>query len=130
MYLVTPRGGMRTRIAWTAALFVLFAPKLPAQAVITGFVRDSAGRALGEVEVLLDGSKAKTRTDTLGRYSLSAPAGAYTVLFRLIGYQERKETVTLTVPDTLLFDTRLIRARAAKPDGSPGAHAPWTTGRS
>jgi heat shock protein HslJ len=95
-------------------LLVSAAVETHAQAVVTGFVRDSAGRSLADVEVALDGSKAKTRTDSLGRYSLTAPIGAYTLFFRMSGFMERSKSVTLTAPDTLLFDARLARIETAR----------------
>ncbi|MGH7677646.1 MAG: carboxypeptidase regulatory-like domain-containing protein [Gemmatimonadaceae bacterium] len=105
---------MRTRIALSSLLLAVAASETNAQAVVTGFVRDSAGRSLADVEVVLDGSKARTRTDSLGRYSLTAPIGAYTLSFRMSGFSDRRESVTLTVPDTLLLDARLARVEIAR----------------
>ena len=103
---------MRAGFAWSCLLVAIAAPNTYAQAVMTGFVRDSAGRTLADVEVSIDASRSKTRTDSLGRYLLTAPVGEHLVFFRLTGYQDLKEAVRLSDPDTLLLDVRLVRAAA------------------
>src|ERR1043165_3957469 len=58
-----------------------------APATIAGVVRDSAGRAVGDVEVILRDANRGTRTNDRGQFTLGDVApGNYRVWFRRLGY--------------------------------------------
>src|SRR5689334_12362865 len=72
-----------------AALFlgIAAAGTAEAQATIAGIVRDSAGRAIGDVEVILRDTNRGTRTDNRGQFTLGdVTPGNYRVWFRRLGY--------------------------------------------
>lgn len=58
---------------------------------VTGFVHDSAGQPLGNVQVGIVGEQLSTRTDSSGRFALRRlPPGRDTLLFRRIGYRSAR----------------------------------------
>jgi hypothetical protein len=63
---------------------------------IVGRVTDTAGAAVAGVEMYLDGTQWRTRTDTAGWYRLAdADAGAYTLVARRLGYAKGSRPVTV-----------------------------------
>lgn len=86
-----------------------------AQSLVMGVVReDSTFRRLENVEVILDSAKRATRTDTAGRFRLTAAdAGAHIVLFRRLGYKPERMRVTTTGNDTVFLDAVMMRDAAA-----------------
>jgi outer membrane receptor protein involved in Fe transport len=52
-----------------------------------------------------------TITDIDGNYSLSVPAGAQTILFRYVGYEDAKKTVNLTEGQVLVLDIQLSEGK-------------------
>ncbi len=93
---IAARGGCSTLLL---LLGLLAAAPAGAQqgGTLAGTVRTQAGLALPGVEVALDPGGAAARSDSLGRFSLSAPAGvAGTLRFRRAGYLE--ETLRVTAP--------------------------------
>jgi hypothetical protein len=84
-----------------------------AQGVVIGFVReDSAARVLPGVEVLIEGTRVSTRTDSAGGYVLDAPAGARVVLFRSVGFRATRVRLTVVGGDTVRADARLLHIGA------------------
>lgn len=78
-------------------------------AVITGLVRDSAGRPLPGALVLYAGTSRGTRPDALGRYRLmGVPAGAVTLEAVQIGFYAARQTVTVAAGDSVRLDFTLI----------------------
>ncbi len=67
-------------------LFLLANLSLIAQQGITGAVKDEGGQPMSGVAVVVPGTNVGVMTDTDGRYSLQAPAGATTLQFSFIGY--------------------------------------------
>lgn len=98
-----------------------------AQALITGQVRDSAGNALVGAQVLLQGTSHEARTDSAGRYRISAEPETYSVLFRQLGYGPLTRRARLTRGGTTVVDAVLavgdvpqldtVEARAQRPRG-------------
>lgn len=78
-------------------LIFLFSFSLYAQnATITGRVIDATtGQPMLGVAVIIREVNAFTQTDFEGRYILSVPPGTYNVLFQIIGYDTRSQTVTV-----------------------------------
>jgi hypothetical protein len=63
-------------------------PATPADAALTGVVRDASGSPVDGVDVALVGETRSVRTDSTGRFALrSLGAGGHTALFRRLGYQ-------------------------------------------
>lgn len=105
---------MRAWRRYCAAVVLLNAGwTLPAlaQSSLAGIVRaDSAGRPLGGVEVLLEGTEQITTTDQSGRYRLAGiPSGNRIVLFRLLGYRPFRIQLQLIEGDTTHHDVWLVR---------------------
>jgi TonB-linked SusC/RagA family outer membrane protein len=65
-----------------------------AQVRVTGVVTATTGEPLAAVTVQAVGTTAGTLTNDAGRYTLTVPAGATTIRFRRIGYQQRQATLT------------------------------------
>ena len=56
---------------------------------IIGIIADeNTEKKLGNVHIFIENTKYTTRSDTLGRYSLSLPTGEYTVVVILDGYRQ------------------------------------------
>jgi hypothetical protein len=108
----TPKAPMSSRgsCPTAASLFLFCAPTLAAQSALAGIVRaDSSGQPLGAVEVLIQGTSLKATTGLNGRYHIEgAPAGRWTVLFRLVGYLPSRSEVLLTPGDTTRANAMLI----------------------
>jgi TonB-linked SusC/RagA family outer membrane protein len=64
--------------------FVFFAAQAMAQKVVTGKVTDDKGSPLGEVSVIVKGTKTGTVSKNDGTYSLTVPAGATTLVFSYV----------------------------------------------
>ncbi len=75
-------------------LVMLLAPTAALPQVLSGTVTGD-GAALVGATVLAKGTKRGTVTDVNGRYSLQLEAGTYEIVFSLLGYAKRTETVTL-----------------------------------
>ena len=104
-------------VAVASALIVLQGTAALAQGVLTGVVReDSSARPLQGVEVLIEGTRIVTRTDSGGRYLLAAPAGARVALFRTVGFKATRVRVTVIDGDTVHTDARLLRISAQELD--------------
>ncbi|MEN7546480.1 TonB-dependent receptor [Rapidithrix thailandica] len=74
------------------------------EVIIKGQVADSNGQPLPGVNVYVKGSTLGTITDAEGKYKLSAPNDATTLVFSSIGYQ-RKE---ITIQDDTEISVRLV----------------------
>jgi hypothetical protein len=82
-----------------AAASLAFATSVAqAQSRVTGVVTATTGEPLAAVTVQAVGTTAGTLTNEAGRYTLTVPAGATTVRFRRIGYQQRSVTLTAARP--------------------------------
>jgi hypothetical protein len=91
-------------------------PALMAQPVLTGVVReDSSTRALGGVEITVEGQSLKALTDTAGAYSFAVPNGVRIVIFRLPGYRPVRMRVSMK-GDTVRADASLVRVQATQLD--------------
>jgi TonB-linked SusC/RagA family outer membrane protein len=86
---------------------VLLAGQVLAQRTITGTVTGkSDGQSLPGVTVLVKGTSNGTVTDTYGKYSLNAPAGAITLVFSFIGMQNQEVLVNaITSNVTVALET-------------------------
>ena len=114
---------------------------LAAQATgrLTGTVTDSvSGRALGEVQIQIAGTRLGTLTDQSGRFTLAnVPAGDVTVDARRLGYLPvtRRVTVTSggTATVTMAMRTAALTLQAVVTTGvvdpTSGTRVPFTVGR-
>lgn len=79
-----------------------------AQRAITGMVTDQKGEPMVGASVLVKGTTAGTVTDIDGKYSLSVPAGATTLVFSFVGYQTQEVTLgTSNAVDVSLGESTL-----------------------
>ena len=82
-------------------------------ATVTGTVIDArTGRPLAGVLVTIDQPPLFAETNEDGRFRIAAPAGTYTVSFRLIGYALRRKSVQLGVSNVEL-DVQLAEGAGA-----------------
>jgi hypothetical protein len=99
---------MRKLIKNVVFLFlVIFPVSLLAQKKVTlsGYVRDAASsEALINATVYVKELGVGTQTNNYGFYSVSMPAGVYTVIFSYIGYGTRTETFSLVDSKTFNAD--------------------------
>jgi len=89
------------------AIVLWVPPQLGAQAVVGGVVRDTTGRGVAGVDVVLENTDHRTRTDSAGRYLIRGRGGDFTALFRALGYHPVRETLRLAEHDTLTRDITL-----------------------
>jgi outer membrane receptor protein involved in Fe transport len=75
--------------------------------VVQGTVTDARGAALAGVSVTAEGRGATTATDHLGAYRLTLPAGAHTLVVRVVGFRARRAAVTVGAGETVTLDLRL-----------------------
>jgi len=79
--------------------------------VIRGTVADSAGDALANALVVVEGTGLRATTDESGRYEVrSVSPGSYTVRARLVGYQAGSTRVTLAERQVAQADVTLVRS--------------------
>lgn len=106
-----------------AALLIALPCVAEAQASVTGFVRDSAGRPLAGATVAIEALSLRTTSDASGQYRLAdVPAGLRLLRTRALGYQPvatmvRVETDATTRHDVVMektpqyLDTVVVRER-------------------
>lgn len=90
-------------------LFLLFFPYSPVLAqerfVVSGYVKEKgSGELLPGVTVYVPALNAGVSTNVYGFYSLSIPAGTYTILFSSVGYVLVKKSVVLSKDVALNID--------------------------
>ena len=84
---------MRTAVA----LSLLLASVLRAQGTISGVVLDAAGHPIRDADVMILGDKARGRTDSTGRFTISnVDKGFYHVRARRIGFLPSEVTTDLS----------------------------------
>jgi len=128
-------------VAVAALLLVCAAPVL-AQSTgrITGVVTDSASnRPLGDVQVLVVGTRVGTATDAQGRYTIvGAPVGTRSVEARRIGYKAGVvRNVIVPAGGTVTADFRIVAVALTLQavvttgvvDPTSGTRVPFTVGR-
>lgn len=100
---------MRTVTFLIALFFVLFSyVTLSAQQkyTLSGYVRDAANgeTLLGASVVVAENRQTGASTNVYGFYSLTLPAGSYTIEVSFLGYTAQQVKVNLTQNQTLNFD--------------------------
>lgn len=99
-----------SRIAPSLSLLLLVAPSLAAQSegpVVTGVVRDSAGRPITGAEVFVGRTDKPVTTNDVGRFRFTgAPTGAQWVAARRIGYAPVRRSVRIsrTEPEEIVLE--------------------------
>jgi hypothetical protein len=83
---------------------------------IEGTVRDTAGRPLAAVLVLIVGTRMATRTDSLGRYEFdSLAAGPARLRTAIIGYVSKEQSAVLTAGERTTLDFRVVPTPVSDP---------------
>lgn len=96
-----------SRSIYWILVFVCLPVSLLAQKKVTlsGYMRDAAsGEALIGANVYIKEASLGTQSNTYGFYSISVPAGSYTVSFSYVGYAAKTETLNLIESTTLNAD--------------------------
>lgn len=75
-------------------IFTMFS--LIAHAQLTGKITDAKGDALPFTNVYLEGTTRGTTANTEGVYFFDLPDGAYRIVYQLIGYKKRIESITVS----------------------------------
>ena len=93
-------------------LFFLFSSlKMLAQnGTVTGIVKDAAGNALSDASVVVQAGKLGTRTNADGKFSLSLPAGVYTLIASFTGKSLAQKQITLAAGEAVSMDFSLADA--------------------
>src|SRR5258706_3785388 len=83
---------MKKRYPIVAAMLIfgLATAALAQQRIVSGTIKDSRGNTLPGVNIIVKGTSAGTVSDASGKYSLSIPEGANTLVFSFIGYASRE----------------------------------------
>jgi hypothetical protein len=98
----------RTSIAMALAGAALLPSLASGQAVLRGVIRDTTGKGVGGVDVILEGTAFRARSDSAGHYLLRARSGDYAALYRALGYHPARETLRLAQGDTVARDIILL----------------------
>jgi TonB-linked SusC/RagA family outer membrane protein len=70
---------------------------------LTGIVRDSTARPLAGANISLAETAFRTLTDSSGHFSLTAPAGKYTLRVTYVGYSPLQQNIVLPASERLLL---------------------------
>ena len=81
--------------------------------IITGTVTDSTGNPIGGVTITADSYS--TTTNSSGGYTLTLPAGTYTVTASKSGYQSQTQTVEVSVGQTIILNFQLTLTDSTPP---------------
>ncbi len=88
-------------------LLIFFFSILPSFAsIITGTITDEKGAPLPFASIAVKGSSKGAIANSVGKYSLSLPAGSYTIVCQHIGYKTETKEVTVQ-NENIVFDFRL-----------------------
>jgi len=97
---------VKHRVINLVILFALLAPVGLMAQVLTGTV-SSEGTTLVGVNVVVKGTTRGTVTDVNGKYKIKLDAGTYEVVFSLLGYARRTESVALAASQELQLNVEL-----------------------
>lgn len=109
----TPRHARTARYCLCAAAvaLVVLTPRVfaqPHQGAVSGIVKDSAGTALSNVEVMMMRSGRAVRTDSVGHFLLAAiPAGKTDIGFRRVAFEPVVVSLQIPIDDTTDVEVRL-----------------------
>lgn len=97
-----------------AVLFLPAALSAQGTGVVQGrIIASDANRPLADVIVRFESSPRAATTGTDGRYRIAAvPSGEYTVVARLLGYEEIRRVVRVTADATVTLDLTMTRSAA------------------
>lgn len=99
------RSMMRALVLLSGLLLLASMAQAQQKFTISGTVKDgTSGEALIGAAVFADEVKKGANTNTYGFYSLTLPAGKYTLLVRFIGMEELVRTIDLKADTKLDFD--------------------------
>jgi iron complex outermembrane recepter protein len=98
-------------IAGLILVMVTSAPLSAQTGTIRGTVSDSAGEALANAAISVEGTTLRATSGAAGTYEIrGAPAGRHTVRVRLIGYRSADAQVTVAAGDAVQQDFTLARS--------------------
>ncbi len=89
-------------ILFSVLLLFLFLEGWSQPALLQGQITDSTQTAIEDVSIQVQGFNQGTNTDVGGRYSMTLPAGNYTLIISHVEYQTLRENIQLRAGDTLL----------------------------
>jgi TonB-linked SusC/RagA family outer membrane protein len=106
------RGSISRAVASVGVLLAVAAAPAFAQGIITGRVINSEAKvALGDVQLLVEGTSIVTVTNAEGRFTLrNVPAGAREVRAFRVGYTPQKKSVTVTAGQSATLEFELVAA--------------------
>ncbi len=111
MYLLTDcrYGTVTLRKHWMVSLMFLLWPLTGHAATISGYVRDAAeGEALPAVVITLEDTGLGTLSDDDGWYLIrNVPPGTQVLLFSRIGFQSRRDTLSIAAGQDVTLDAEL-----------------------
>jgi TonB-linked SusC/RagA family outer membrane protein len=81
-------------IVFYILLFFLAPSSIYAQKLIPGTVSDDNGETMGNVSILLKGTKTGITTDTSGKFRITVPQNGGTLIFSHLGYQLKEVAVS------------------------------------
>jgi hypothetical protein len=103
------------RTIWVALLLCLFCTTAFAQKKVTlsGYMRDAqSGEALIAATVYIKELQLGAQTNTYGFYSVTVPAGSYTVIYSYVGYATLTENMQLA--DSRSYNAEMVSTTALK----------------
>ena len=104
-------AGLRSQVpggSHMLAALLMVGMLVQSPASIEGTVTDTVGQPLAGASVLIEGLRFGTVTSPRGTYRLtSVPAGRQVLVIRLVGYDQRRDTIEVAAGTTLKLDARL-----------------------
>lgn len=97
---------VKLRVISLLSVLALFAPEDALSQVLSGTV-SSQGESLAGVNVLVQGTTRGTVTDVNGKYRIELPAGTYQIVFSLLGYARKTESVSLKENEELQLNVEM-----------------------
>jgi TonB dependent receptor/TonB-dependent Receptor Plug Domain/CarboxypepD_reg-like domain len=90
------------KFAWVILIFI-FPRLLPAQVILTGYVKDQTGRSLPAVNIRIANQNLFSATDTTGKFSMLVKPGPVQLILTHTGYQKISEKFILRKDTTFNF---------------------------
>jgi TonB-dependent starch-binding outer membrane protein SusC len=89
---------MNCRIVWIALTLSAVAARAQAQErhITGGVVREADHQPISYAQIVVQGGNARTQADAAGKFRITAPTGAVTLLIRAIGYLPKDVAVSAT----------------------------------
>lgn len=106
MYVIYPLKAIKLIVFFLCCSLI----SLAQNGTVTGTIKDAAGNPLADASVLVQAGKSGARTNAAGEYSLSLPAGNYTLVASFTGKSLEQKKINLSAGENATVDFALADA--------------------